>query len=63
MNPDTPNTFVSGALTVLSGAAILYAFGRYLGWWTVGVIAVAVLADTVWCAVQLLPWGPTPPRS
>jgi hypothetical protein len=56
VNRDTPNTFLRGVVTVLAGAVILYAIGCYLGWWVAGTIAVAGLADTAWCAIQLLPW-------
>jgi hypothetical protein len=53
LNTGTPNTFIRAAITVLSGAAILYAIGRYLGWWVTGAIVVVGLGDAAWCALQL----------
>jgi len=56
LNTGIPYTFIRPAITVLSGAAILYAIGRYLGWWVTGAIIAVGLGDAVWCAIQLRPW-------
>lgn len=33
-----------GTVTVIAGGVVLYAFGRYLGWWTIAL----VLAGAAW---------------
>lgn len=49
----------SGPWTVLVGGFVLWTLARWLGWWSVVAIAVGVVADFVWCALQLPPrWRP-----
>ena len=44
------------AVTLLAGAAIAYAIGRYLGWWSVGAIAIAGFGVALWDARHWRPW-------
>jgi hypothetical protein len=50
---DTANALVLGIASVAAGAAVLYAIGRYLGWWIVALIVAAAIGDSVWCLLQL----------
>lgn len=56
MNRDERAAIADGIVTVLAGAAVLYAIGNYLSWLVVGVVTLVVVADAVWCAQRLWPW-------
>jgi hypothetical protein len=45
--------------TVAMGTAILYAIGRYLGWWVVVAIVAAGVGTAAWCLWQLVSKLPT----
>ncbi|MCA1833054.1 MAG: hypothetical protein LC750_10090 [Actinobacteria bacterium] len=49
MNHDQLTAIARGVVSVIAGAAILAALIRWLGWWTVAVLAGEVVLD-------LLPW-------
>lgn len=57
MNRDSIAASARGIGTVLTGAAILYALGRYVGWWAVAALVVYAVGDTAWAVVQLLRGG------
>jgi hypothetical protein len=38
---------------VFAGAVLLWAIGRWLGWWWTAAIAVAGIGDAIWCAARL----------
>lgn len=39
--------------SVLAGAVLLVAAWHWLGWWAVGALLVAAIADFVWCMSRL----------
>lgn len=60
MSRDKLAALARAAVTLVAGAALLYAIGRYLGWWVVGAIAVAGIGAAWWSVRQLpsrmMPW-------
>lgn len=59
MTRDRLASYARATGTVLLGTALLYAIGRYLGWYVVGAIAVIAIGDLTWCKWQLARRLPT----
>lgn len=43
-------------VTLIAGAALLYAIGEYLGWWVVGAIFISGIGAAAWDARHWRPW-------
>ncbi len=48
LNRDELAALARGAVTLIAGAAILYAVGRWLGWYWVGAIFVSGVGAALW---------------
>ena len=60
MKRDQLAAFARGAFTLAIGGAVLYAIGRWLGWWYVAGIFAVAIGDAVWCTWRLArQLGPT----
>lgn len=53
MNRDELAAIGRAAITLIAGAAILYAIGHWLGWWVAGAVFVSGVAYGVWWLARL----------
>lgn len=56
MNRHQLEALARGTVAVLGGVAILYAIGRYLGWWVLGAVVITCIGSAAWDACRRPGW-------